>query len=86
MQSRGGVDAGGLPAWTSADRGVEDEDIVLWHSFGLTHVPRVEDFPVMPCESTGFTLKPDGFFAGNPTVDLAPSEPGDGGSKCCSHP
>jgi len=31
------------------DRGedTENEDIVLWHSFGLTHNPRVEDFPVM---------------------------------------
>lgn len=82
VQSTGGE---GLPAWTKEDRGVENEDVVLWHSFGLLHVPRVEDFPVMPCESTGFTLKPDGFFAGNPTIDLAPSAPGDGKSKCCSH-
>lgn len=31
------------------DRGedTENEDIVLWYSFGLTHNPRVEDFPVM---------------------------------------
>ncbi|MBH1945555.1 hypothetical protein I5L01_15135, partial [Erythrobacter sp. YJ-T3-07] len=26
---------------------VEDEDIVVWSSFGLTHNPRVEDWPVM---------------------------------------
>lgn len=83
VQSTGGE---GLPAWTEEDRSVEDEDVVLWHSFGLLHVPRVEDFPVMPCESTGFTLKPDGFFAGNPTIDLAPSSSAGGGkSKCCSH-
>jgi primary-amine oxidase len=30
----------------------------------------VEDFPVMPCEFTGFTLKPDGFFSGNPAIGL----------------
>ena len=80
-QSRGGA---GLPAWTAANRSVDDTDIVLWHSFGLTHVPRIEDFPVMPCEVTGFTLKPHGFFTGNPAVDLRP----DFGSKskCCSHP
>ncbi|CBN75262.1 amine oxidase [Ectocarpus siliculosus] len=82
VQSTGGE---GLPAWTKHDRNVEGEDVVLWHSFGLLHVPRVEDFPVMPCESTGFTLKPDGFFSGNPTIDLAPSAGGDGKSKCCSH-
>lgn len=26
---------------------VEDEDLVLWSVFGLTHNPRVEDWPVM---------------------------------------
>jgi primary-amine oxidase len=31
-------------------------------SFGLTHSPRVEDFPVMPVEIVGFMLKPEGFF------------------------
>ena len=49
-----------------------DTDIVLWHSFGVAHIPRVEDFPVMPVEVTGFTLKPDGFCGGNPGIDLAP--------------
>ena len=29
------------------DEDTENEDIVLWNSFGLTHNPRVEDFPVM---------------------------------------
>jgi primary-amine oxidase len=62
----------GLPKWTAANRTIEEEDVVLWHSFGVCHIPRPEDFPVMPCETTGFTLKPDGFFAGNPTIDLEP--------------
>ena len=29
-----------------------------------------EDFPVMNCESTGFTLKPDGFLNGNVGIDI----------------
>jgi primary-amine oxidase len=62
----------GLPKWIEANRNVKAEDIVLWHSFGVLHVPRIEDFPVMPCEFTGFTLKPDGFFSGNPAIDLPP--------------
>jgi len=44
---------------------------VLWHSFGTQHIPRLEDWPVMPVESTGFTLKPDGFFRRSPAMDVA---------------
>jgi len=62
----------GLPIWTKSNRNVEGERIVLWHTFGVTHFPRVEDFPVMPVEMTGFTLKPDGFSSGNPAIDLPP--------------
>jgi primary-amine oxidase len=29
------------------DEVVEDEDVVIWNVFGLTHNPRVEDWPVM---------------------------------------
>jgi primary-amine oxidase len=63
----------GLPAWTAADRPVANTDIVLWHTVGVTHFCRPEDFPVMPVEYAGFTLKPFGFFDANPAIDLAPS-------------
>ena len=63
----------GLPSWTAADRPVADTDIVLWHTVGVTHFCRPEDFPVMPVEYAGFTLKPFGFFDANPAIDLAPS-------------
>jgi primary-amine oxidase len=62
----------GLPAWVQQQRSVVDADVVLWHSFGSTHVVRPEDFPVMPVETTGFTLRPHGFFAENPALDLDP--------------
>jgi primary-amine oxidase len=39
---------------------------------GVTHFCRPEDFPVMPVEYTGFTLRPAGFFDRNPALDLAP--------------
>jgi primary-amine oxidase len=68
----------GLPSWTAADRSVVDTDIVLWHTVGVTHFCRPEDFPVMPVEYTGFTLKPSGFFDANPAIDLAPSHPARG--------
>ena len=61
---------GGLPAFVAGDRSIENEDIVLWHTFGLTHFPRPEDWPIMPVDYTGFKLKPVGFFDRNPTLDV----------------
>jgi primary-amine oxidase len=63
----------GLPAYAAADRPVEDTDIVLWYNFGAHHVVRPEDWPVMPVTHIGFKLKPSGFFAGNPSLDMPPS-------------
>src|SRR3954469_9475916 len=63
----------GLPAWTAADRSLEDTDVVLWYTFGVTHFVRPEDWPVMPVEYTGFTLMPVGFFDRNPALDVAPT-------------
>jgi primary-amine oxidase len=68
----------GLPTWTAADRPVVDTDIVLWHSFGVTHLPRPEDWPVMPVEYTGFSLVPVGFFDRNPALDVPPTAAGEG--------
>jgi primary-amine oxidase len=63
----------GLPAWTARDRPIEGTDVVLWHVFGLHHITRPEDWPVMPCDRTSFWLKPWGFFDRNPAVDVPPS-------------
>ena len=63
----------GLPRWTAADRPIADTDVVVWHTFGVTHIPRPEDWPVMPVESTGFLLVPVGFFDRNPALDVPPS-------------
>jgi primary-amine oxidase len=68
------VGGDGLPAWTAADRSLVDTDVVLWHSFGVTHVPRPEDWPVMPVEYCGFQLIPVGFFDRNPALDVPPSD------------
>jgi primary-amine oxidase len=69
-QNPGGA---GLPAWVQADRDIDGEDIVVWHTFGTTHFPRPEDWPVMPVDHTGFTLKPVGFFDRNPALDVPPT-------------
>lgn len=73
----------GLPQWTSANRDLDGTDLVLWHVFGPTHVPRPEDWPIMPVDYSGFTFKPYGFLDENPALDL-PSGADDGPS-CCSH-
>ena len=39
-QSPGG---GGLPSYIAADRDIDGQDIVLWHTFGPTHIVRTED-------------------------------------------
>jgi len=63
----------GLPHFSSKDRSIVDEDIVLWHTFGVTHIPRPEQWPVMPVEYSGFMLVPVGFFDSNPALDVPPS-------------
>jgi primary-amine oxidase len=60
----------GLPAWIQADRSTEDTDIVVWYSMGHHHIPRPEDWPVMPVGKIGFMLKPNGFFDRNPALDV----------------
>jgi primary-amine oxidase len=71
-QNPGGA---GLPAFIAGDRDIDGADIVVWHTFGPTHVPRPEDWPVMPVARCGFTLKPTGFFDRNPTLDVPPPPP-----------
>jgi primary-amine oxidase len=68
-QNPGGA---GLPAFVAADRDIDGTDIVLWHTFGPTHLPRPEDWPVMPVARSGFTLKPTGFFDRNPALGVPP--------------
>ncbi|MSR58057.1 MAG: primary-amine oxidase [Planctomycetaceae bacterium] len=64
----------GLPIYTAADRSLVNTDLVVWYVFGHNHVPRLEDWPVMPVASLGFFLKPDGFFERNPALDLPPPD------------
>jgi primary-amine oxidase len=69
-QSRGGD---GLRKWTAANRPVDNTDLVLWYTLGITHNPRPEDWPVMPVDTAEFKLMPWGFFARNPALDLPPA-------------
>jgi primary-amine oxidase len=69
-QNPGGA---GIPRFVEDDASVDGEDIVIWHTFGPTHFPRMEDWPVMPVDYAKFALKPSGFFDRNPTLNVPAS-------------
>ncbi|MBI1900362.1 MAG: primary-amine oxidase [Planctomycetia bacterium] len=81
-QSAGGD---GLMRWTARDRPIEATDVVLWYTMGHTHIPRPEDYPVMPTAYVGFLLKPHGFFNLNPANDVPPSPKKVAGKSACCH-
>lgn len=66
-QSTGGD---GLEKWTADDEALDKQDVVVWYTTGVTHIPRAEEWPIMNVHQTGFKLVPAGFFARNPAVNL----------------
>ncbi|KAF2654252.1 hypothetical protein K491DRAFT_694016 [Lophiostoma macrostomum CBS 122681] len=65
----------GIPAWIAENptANIANTDVVLWHTFGITHFPSPEDFPVMPAEPMTLLLRPRNFFTRNPCLDVPPS-------------
>jgi primary-amine oxidase len=74
----------GLPQYAAKDRNVVNSDLVVWYTFGVHHIVRPEDWPVMPVVHAGFELKPHGFFDGNPGMDL-PRPEASGAKHCHKH-
>lgn len=73
-QSSGETDVG-LPQWIGdGSEEIDNQDIVLWHTFGLVHFPAPEDFPVMPAEPMTVLLRPRNFFLSNPVMDVPPQK------------
>jgi len=62
----------GLPAWTAANRPVENTTLTLWYNVNIQHNPRIEDWPVMPVAHAGFLLRPFNFFTSSPALDVPP--------------
>jgi primary-amine oxidase len=69
----------GLPYWTKANRNVENTELSLWYVFAHNHVPRPEDWPVMPAAMLGFQFRPDCFFERSAAMDVPPPP------KACCH-
>jgi primary-amine oxidase len=66
-QSPGGT---GLDAFAADDERLEGEDLVVWYTMGITHVPRPEEWPIMPVHKLTFDLLPAGFFPRSPALDV----------------
>jgi primary-amine oxidase len=56
--------------WARDNERIQNEDVVVWHTFGVTHVARPEDFPVMPTAHASVRLIPKGFFNRNPALEV----------------
>ena len=65
-----GTGQDGLTSWVKANRSIENVDVVLWYTMGVTHVSRPEEWPVMAAHRAGFELVPTGFFDRNPALDV----------------
>jgi primary-amine oxidase len=59
----------GLPAYTKGNRSITSADLVLWYTFGMHHMVRAEEWPVMPVLWHEFALRPFDFHDRNPTMD-----------------
>jgi primary-amine oxidase len=66
-QSLGGA---GLTSWVANNEPLTNQDVVVWYTMGVTHIPRPEEWPVMPVTHVGFKMIPGGFFARNPALDV----------------
>jgi primary-amine oxidase len=60
----------GLEQWVAQNNPIENTDLVVWYTMGLTHIPRPEEWPVMPLTEVSFKILPVGFFNRNPALDL----------------
>ncbi|ODV61269.1 amine oxidase [Ascoidea rubescens DSM 1968] len=64
----------GMRKWIgNGDAPIENTDILFFHTFGITHFPAPEDFPLMPVEPFSLLLRPRNLFLENPTLDVVPS-------------
>ncbi|KAF8899406.1 peroxisomal copper amine oxidase [Infundibulicybe gibba] len=56
--------------WVKGQKNVDNEDILVYLTVGTTHIPRPEDWPVMPVEHLSVTFRPQSFFKLNPSMDV----------------
>jgi hypothetical protein len=62
-----------LMTWTDLDRPIVNTDIVAYYTIGFHHIPRMEDWPIMPTNWGSFQLRPFNFFTHNPAITHDPT-------------
>jgi primary-amine oxidase len=68
----------GMTEWIKDDAPLVNTDVVLWYVFGIHHITRMEEWPIMSVDTVSFWLKPSGFFDRNPSIDAPPTAKGGG--------
>ncbi|KIY50447.1 peroxisomal copper amine oxidase [Fistulina hepatica ATCC 64428] len=59
-----------IGSWVAGKQNVQNEDILVYITVGTSHIPRPEDWPVMPVDHLNVTFKPQSFFTANPSMDV----------------
>ncbi|KAI5116906.1 hypothetical protein M0805_000801 [Coniferiporia weirii] len=79
--------------WAREGANIDNEDILLYLTLGTNHIPRPEDWPVMPVEHLNVYFKPQNFFRASPALDVpraddlksSPAFPQAETNGCCGH-
>ncbi|KIK71526.1 hypothetical protein GYMLUDRAFT_149303 [Collybiopsis luxurians FD-317 M1] len=65
-----------IASWVAGELPVKDDDILVFLTVGTTHIPRPEDWPVMPVEHLNIAIKPNSFFDKNASMDVPGTKDG----------
>ena len=60
----------GLESWTKGNANLRNQDLVAWYTVGVNHIPRAEEWPIMPKHRAGFALRPMGFLTQSPATEV----------------
>jgi primary-amine oxidase len=67
----------GLPRYIADNQSLDNEDLVVWYTYGVTHIPRPEEWPIMTVHPAGFKIMAWGFFDKNPVLNVPKSSESD---------
>ncbi|MBR8831888.1 MAG: Copper methylamine oxidase [Chroococcopsis gigantea SAG 12.99] len=60
----------GLPRYIADNQSLDNHDLVVWYTYGVTHTPRPEEWPIMTVHPAGFKIMSWGFFDRNPVLNV----------------